>query len=183
MAFALNLLWFVTGGFLEGLRWCTVGLLCFGSIIGIPFGVACFRIAGFAFLPFGKELVPVEMMGGERIFGTGLMNFVWCVVFGWWLALFSALLGVLSCSSIIGYVWGKAYFAISKVSFAPLGKVTVSKDMAEVARERWNKEKLDRAFAKKYSQSSHPEVRIKLKPHLKTTPKVRIKLKHKLKTF
>lgn len=148
MAFALNLLWFVFGGVFLGLLWSIAGALCFASVIGIPFGFACFRIAGFAFLPFGKDLIPTEMMGGKRILGTGLMNFIWCLFFGWWLALYAALAGLFYFITIIGIPCGVACFNISKVSFAPLGKITVSVDMAKVARERWNKEKLEKAFAK-----------------------------------
>lgn len=148
MSFALNLLWFVFLGFTLGIYWCIAGVLCFVTVVGIPFGFACFRIAGFAFLPFGKDLIPAEMMGGKRIPGTGLMNFIWCVFFGWWLALAAALIGLFYFVTIIGIPCGVACFNISKVSFAPLGKTTVSADMAKAARERWNKEKLDKAFAK-----------------------------------
>ena len=148
MAFVLNLLWFILGGWLLGLFWSIAGAFCFATVIGIPFGFACFRIAGFAFLPFGKDLVPAEMMGGKRILGTGLMNFVWYVFFGWWLAVAAAVIGLWYCLTIIGIPCGVACFNISKASFAPLGKVTVSKDMAKAARDRWNKEKLDKAFAK-----------------------------------
>ena len=148
MSFALNLLWFICGGVFLGLFWCLAGILCFASIIGIPFGFACFRIAGFAFLPFGKDLIPTEMMGGKRIRGTGLMNFIWCVFFGWWLAILAAVAGVWYFFTIIGFPCGIACFTLSKASFAPLGKTTVSSDMAKVARERWNKERLEKAFAK-----------------------------------
>lgn len=146
MSFVLNLLWFILGGVLLGLFWSVVGLLCLISIIGIPFGFACFRIASFAFLPFNKDLVPAEMMGEKRILGTGLMNFVWCVCFGFWLSLASAIIGLWYCITIIGIPCGVACFSISKVSFAPLGKRAVTKDMAKAARERWNKSQLDKAF-------------------------------------
>lgn len=60
----------------------------------------------------------------------------------------AAVIGLWYCLTIIGIPCGVACFNISKASFAPLGKVTVGKDMAKAARERWNKEKLDKAFAK-----------------------------------
>jgi len=149
MSFALNLLWFFLGGIWLGLGWCLAGLLCFVTIVCIPLGFACFRIAGFAFLPFGKDIIPAEMLGEKRILGTGLMNFIWVVFFGWWLALYAAAIGLVLCLTIFGIPWGIACFNISKASFAPLGKRVVSKDMAKAAIERWNKEKLDKAFAKK----------------------------------
>ena len=148
MTFVLNLLWFIFGGLWLGLLWSLAGALCFVSVVLIPFGFACFRIAAFAFLPFGKDVVPTEMMGGKRIFGTGLLNVIWVILFGFELALIHAFYGVFFCVTIIGIPWGIACFNLSKVSFAPLGKQVVSKDMAKAARERWNKEKLDKAFAK-----------------------------------
>ncbi len=48
-----NLLWFIMGGVLMGLGWWLVGLLAFVSIVGIPWGKACFVIGQFAFWPFG----------------------------------------------------------------------------------------------------------------------------------
>ena len=148
MSFVLNLLWFIFGGLEMGLLWLVAGVLCFVTVVMIPFGFACFRIASFAFFPFGKDVVPTEMMGGKRIFGTGLLNLIWVIVFGFWLALSHALTGLVWCITIIGIPWGVACFNLSKVSFAPLGKQVVSKEMAKVARERWNKTQLDKAFAK-----------------------------------
>ena len=55
-----NLLWFIMGGVLMGLGWWLVGLLAFVSIVGVPWGKACFVIGQFAFWPFGKEAVSRE---------------------------------------------------------------------------------------------------------------------------
>ena len=89
---------------------------------GIPFGVACFRIAGFSFCPFGKKLVPT----GDAGLGTAIFNIIWIVFAGFWLALGSAVLGVAYCLTIIGIPWGIACFNIAQASFAPLGKRVVS---------------------------------------------------------
>ena len=45
-----NILWLILGGLLMGLGWWLAGLLAFVSIIGIPWGKACFVIGQFAFL-------------------------------------------------------------------------------------------------------------------------------------
>jgi len=55
MSFIGNLLWFAFGGIWLGLLWDLVGILWCCTIIGIPFGIACFRIAGFAFCPLVKN--------------------------------------------------------------------------------------------------------------------------------
>lgn len=149
MAFVGNLLWFVFVGLWLGLLWCCAGLFCLVTVVLIPFGIACFRIARFAAFPFGKDLVPAEMLGEKRIFGTGLLNLIWVICFGFWLALAHALYGIVLCCFIVTIPWGIACFNISKASFAPLGNRIVTKEMAKVAREQYAKAKLDAAFAKK----------------------------------
>ena len=44
-----NLLWFVFGGLWMGLGWSLVGLLWCITIVGIPVGMQCFKLAGLAF--------------------------------------------------------------------------------------------------------------------------------------
>ena len=123
MAFIGNILWFFFGGIWLGLSWILAGVLLCCTIIGIPFGIACFRIAGFAFCPFGKKLVPSPDAGA----GTAILNLIWIIFAGFWLALESAIAGVLWCCTIIGIPLGIACFNIAQASFAPLGKVVVSK--------------------------------------------------------
>ncbi len=146
MAFIGNLLWFIFGGgFLLGLSWLLIGLIWCVTIVGIPVGIGCFRVAGFAFFPFGKELVPAELVGEKRIVGTGVLNFFWCLFSGLWLAIAHALLGVAQCLSIVFIPFGLANFKIAQASFAPLGKRTVSKDVAAAARMRAANAQLDKA--------------------------------------
>ena len=123
MSFIGNLLWFAFGGIWLGLAWVLVGLLWCCTIIGIPFGIASFRIAGFAFCPFGKILVLSPAAG----VGTAFLNLIWIVFAGFWLALGSAIAGVVWCCTIIGIPWGIACFNIAQASFAPLGKIVVKK--------------------------------------------------------
>lgn len=44
-----NIIWFLCGGIVMGLAWWLVGVLAFISIIGIPWGRACFVIGNFSF--------------------------------------------------------------------------------------------------------------------------------------
>lgn len=66
-----NVLWFVLGGVFMGLGWWLVGALAFISIIGIPWGRACFVIGGFAFFPFGREAVNRKDLTRQGDIGTG----------------------------------------------------------------------------------------------------------------
>lgn len=52
-----NILWFVLAGWWLALLHLFTGILQCVTIIGIPLGVANFKMAGAALVPFGKEIV------------------------------------------------------------------------------------------------------------------------------
>ncbi len=54
-----NAIWFVFGGVWLALGHLIAGVLLCITVIGIPLGVASFKMAGLALAPFGKEIVPV----------------------------------------------------------------------------------------------------------------------------
>ena len=55
---------------------------------------------------------------------------LWIVLAGLWLSIFHAVAGVVYCITVIGIPFGLAHFKLAAVSFAPLGKRTVSTDAA-----------------------------------------------------
>ena len=110
-----NLLWFVFGGLWMGLGWLLVGILWCITIIGIPIGTQCFKLAGLAFFPFGKE---VEYGGGA---GSFLLNIIWMIVSGIPLALESLLIGLVFCVTIIGIPFGLQCFKLAKLALMPFG--------------------------------------------------------------
>ena len=116
-----NIIWFLVCGLGLGIQWVFAGLVCFCTIIGIPYGVACFRIAQFAFFPFGQTLVDSENAG----VCTFVLNVIWVVFAGIWLWLTAVLVGAVLCLTIIGIPFGLACFRLAKVCFAPLGKKVV----------------------------------------------------------
>ena len=148
MRFIGNFLWFVLGGgFFLGLTWCLAGVIWCITIVGIPVGIACFRIASFSFFPFGKELVPAELVGEKAGLGSGVLNFFWCIFSGFWLALFHAICGLTELVSIIGIPFALANFKIAAAAFAPLGKRIVSTETAVAARARRAQEELEKRMA------------------------------------
>ena len=62
-----NILWIIFGGWLTALLWCFFGALACLSIIGLPWGRACFVMAGFAFMPFGYESISREVLYGKKV--------------------------------------------------------------------------------------------------------------------
>ncbi|HEY8482604.1 MAG TPA: YccF domain-containing protein [Spirillospora sp.] len=117
----LNILWLVLAGFWLALSYAIAGVICFILIITIPFGVASFRIAGFALWPFGRTTVPRRDAGA----GSAIGNVIWIIVAGWWLALGHLITGVLLCLTIIGIPFGIANFKLIPVSLVPLGREIV----------------------------------------------------------
>ena len=121
-----NILWFLFGGGLPlALAWLGVGVVMALTVVGFPFAVAAWRIAGFAAFPFGRDLVDARTLGGTRIPFTGLANVLWIVLAGLWLTLAHLILGVAYCITIIGLPFGLAHIKLAGISFAPLGKRVV----------------------------------------------------------
>ena len=149
MGFIGNVLWFVFGGgLLTCLLWSLLGAVFAITIVGIPFAKACFRIARFAALPFGKELIDGRLVGEERKTGTGFVNVLWIVLAGVWLAITHTLIGLVDCISVVGIPFGLANFKLAKVAFAPLGKTAVSSALAKEAIARAAKQELEEKLSK-----------------------------------
>jgi uncharacterized membrane protein YccF (DUF307 family) len=133
-----NVLWFLLGGFFMGLAWWFVGLIMFVSIIGIPWGRACFVIGQFSFFPFGKEAIDRKELTGREDIGTGLLglvgNIIWFVFGGFWLALGHVVSAVLCFVTIIGIPFGIQHLKLASIAIAPIGKTIVPKHVAEAVR-------------------------------------------------
>lgn len=126
MTLLLNILYFVIGGgFVAGLAWVILGCLLAITVVGIPFAIAAFRIAGFAAWPFGRTLVDARTLGEQPIIGTDLANIVWIILAGIWLWIAHVAAGIGYCVTIIGIPFGFAHFRLAAISFAPLGKRVV----------------------------------------------------------
>ena len=133
-----NLLWFILGGALMGLGWWLVGLLAFVSIVGIPWGRACFVIGQFAFFPFGKEAVSREELSGRSDIGTGALgllgNVIWFLLAGVWLAIGHMLSAAACFVTIVGIPFAVQHFKLALIALAPIGKTIVDKNLAAAVR-------------------------------------------------
>lgn len=121
MRVLLNILWLVLSGFWMFLGYMVVGALWCVTVIGIPFGIASFRIGRYALWPFGRTIVRRRGAGAASTVG----NVLWILLSGLWLALGHAVTGVLLCITVIGIPLGLANFKMIPVSFAPLGQEIV----------------------------------------------------------
>lgn len=121
-----NILWFVLSGVWLGISYIIAGLLACITIIGIPFGIQAFKLAGYVMWPFGRELAEQP---GHR-FSKGVMNVIWIIVGGFWLALEHILLGIILCLTIIGIPFGLKNFSMAKLAFFPFDYAVVRKGEA-----------------------------------------------------
>ncbi|WP_026499340.1 YccF domain-containing protein [Butyrivibrio sp. WCD2001] len=110
-----NILWMLCGGLFSAILWFGVGCLYCITLIGIPIGVQCFKIAGLTLNPFGQE---IKSEGGPVSF---LLNVWWFFFGGMELALANFIIGVLLCITIIGIPFGKQFFKLAALSLAPFG--------------------------------------------------------------
>lgn len=129
-----NILWLLLGGFAMALGYLVAGLLVCITIIGIPFGIQSFKLAGFALWPFGRVVadIPGTEASGLRLIG----NVVWVLLAGWYLALGHVVSGLLLCITIIGIPFGIAHFKMIRVAFAPFGLEIVPRSVAEARAAR-----------------------------------------------
>ncbi|WP_341961717.1 YccF domain-containing protein [Pseudomonas sp. RC10] len=134
-----NFLWFILGGLFMGLAWWIIGVLAFVTIIGIPWGRACFVIGQFSFFPFGKEAISRKELHLKDDIGTGglglLGNVVWFVLGGLWLALGHVMSALACFITIIGIPFGIQHLKLAGIALAPIGKTIVAKEVAEMARK------------------------------------------------
>ncbi|MFF3764506.1 YccF domain-containing protein [Streptomyces sp. NPDC001922] len=120
----LNLIWLVLSGFWLAVGYVVAGVICCILIITIPFGIAAFRIAGYALWPFGRTTVDRRDAGAGSVIG----NIIWIVFAGWWLALTHLFTGLALCVTIIGIPLGIANFKLIPISLMPLGREIVPTD-------------------------------------------------------
>ena len=57
LSILMNILWIFLGGIWISLSHLVFGVLLSITIIGLPFGIQHFKLAGLALTPFGKEIV------------------------------------------------------------------------------------------------------------------------------
>jgi uncharacterized membrane protein YccF (DUF307 family) len=141
-----NFLWFILGGVLMGILWWIMGLICFISIIGIPWAKACFVIGEFTFFPFGKEAISREELHQAKDIGTSgfgvIGNIIWFLLFGLWLAIAHIMNAIACFITIIGIPFGIQHLKLAGIALFPIGQTIVDKEVAAEVRMQNAKEKV-----------------------------------------
>jgi uncharacterized membrane protein YccF (DUF307 family) len=122
MNFIGNVIWLIFGGFFSALGYLIGGLLLCFTIIGIPFGIQCFKIAGLELMPFGRKVVSNGYSGGCL---STIFNIIWILTGGLYTAIIHLVFALLLAITIIGIPFAKQHLKLMELSFAPFGKDVV----------------------------------------------------------
>ena len=129
MRLILNVIWLVLAGVWLALGYILAAVLLAITIIGLPFAKQSFKLAGYAFWPFGRTLV--QSPTRHRSLSV-IGNILWFVLAGWWLALEHLFVGVFLCLTIIGIPLGVGSFKMAGAALVPFGREVVKlSDLAQ----------------------------------------------------
>ncbi|MDQ0461501.1 uncharacterized membrane protein YccF (DUF307 family) [Clostridium sardiniense] len=115
-----NIIWIIFGGLFNALGWLFLGVVWCITIIGIPVGLQCFKMAKLQFAPFGKEIVTVNDGGTSLI-----LNILWIIFGGLAMCISNLISAALLCITIIGIPFAVQSIKIAKLSLMPFGKDVV----------------------------------------------------------
>ncbi len=114
-----NLIWLLFGGFFAALGYLFGGLVLCVTVVGIPWGLQCFKLAGLVLWPFGKRVV-------SNSANTGCLslfcNIIWLICGGLYTALVHIVFGLLLFITIIGIPFARQHFKLVEISLMPFGK-------------------------------------------------------------
>ena len=114
-----NIIWLVFGGLAICVEYVLAGLALCATIVGIPFGIQAIKIGILALWPFGQK---IEYMNYAPGCLSTIMNFLWLIIGGVWIALTHLLFGLLLGITIIGIPWAKQHFKMMSLAFTPFGR-------------------------------------------------------------
>jgi len=115
-----NILFFILGGFLIFLGYLLGGIVLCLTIIGIPFGIQCFKLAGGVLAPFGREVRETEPPGGPLAL---IMNIIWIILPGLELAIMHLFLAAFFAITIIGIPIAAQHIKLLPLALLPFGRV------------------------------------------------------------
>ena len=119
MGFLGNLIWLLFGGFMIFIEYIISGLLMCLTIVGIPFGLQAFKLGILALWPFGSNIEYKENAPGCL---STLLNIVWLLIGGIWIALTHLFWGILLGITIVGIPWAKQHFKLLSLALTPFGR-------------------------------------------------------------
>ncbi|MCL1935612.1 MAG: YccF domain-containing protein [Defluviitaleaceae bacterium] len=111
-----NIIWLIFGGFFSAVGWLLLGLFWCITVVGIPFGLQCFKFAALSLVPFGSNVV-------TNFEKHPIANIIWLVFGGFTIVVSELISGILLCITIIGIPFGRQHFKLAKLAIMPFGAI------------------------------------------------------------
>ena len=118
----LNIIWLLFSGIPLALLYALAGLVMCITIIGIPLGVAAFRMTNMVVWPFGRTAVRRADAGA----GSAIANVLW------WLILGHLITAIAAALTIIGIPLAIGNLKLIPITLTPYGREIVSTDQPVV---------------------------------------------------
>ncbi|MDJ0758190.1 MAG: YccF domain-containing protein [Woeseiaceae bacterium] len=117
-----NLIFFIFGGFVIFFGYVLGGIVLCLTIIGIPFGFQCFKLAGGVLAPFGREVRAIRQPDSTL---SIILNIIWIILPGIELAIMHLALALLFGITIIGIPVAKQHLKLLPLALLPFGRQMV----------------------------------------------------------
>lgn len=167
MSAALNLLWFLIGGFWSGLAWFVAGCLAAITVVGLPWTRSCFVLANFSMFPVGRDVISRSALTGQKDLGTGVLgilgNVIWFLAFGWLLALNHIVLAITWAITLIGIPFAIQHLKLGGAAMFPIGRTVRSVDLVREAKHQNTLDELDRLRGRRGAPAVSNEVNVTIK--------------------
>ena len=124
MNFLGNIIWLIFGGIIIAIEYFVGSIILMITIVGIPFGLQTLKMASLSLWPFGRDTVVHSRASGCLYI---IMNIIWLLTGGIWIAITHAIFGVILCITIIGIPFGLQHFKLTAIALSPFGRDIVSR--------------------------------------------------------
>jgi len=114
---AANMTWFILGGLIIALEYVIASVFLILTVIGVSFAKETLRIGSLNSGPFGKRVYQKHPFGRP----TFLLNFLWVIFGGMWIALSHIILGAAFALTIVGIPFAQKHFRMASVALTPFG--------------------------------------------------------------
>jgi uncharacterized membrane protein YccF (DUF307 family) len=114
-----NIIWLAFGGIIIAIEYFIGSLILMITVVGIPFGLQTLKMASMAIWPFGRD-TRVHARAGGCLYV--LMNIIWLLCGGIWIAISHAVFGLFLCITIIGIPFGLQHFKLTAIALSPFGR-------------------------------------------------------------
>jgi uncharacterized membrane protein YccF (DUF307 family) len=114
-----NIIFFIFGGFIIFTGYVLGGLLLCLTIIGIPFGFQCFKLAGGVLAPFGREIRDLNNPDSTL---SVILNIIWIILPGLELAIMHLVLAAFFALTIVGIPIAAQHIKLLPLALLPFGR-------------------------------------------------------------